>query len=66
MRLLTNLKMNTTNTLKLNTRYVSINGIHPPNVVQPLPHYPEKREREVRWKEELVEVRFYKPDASIK
>ena len=30
------------------------------------PHYPEKRERKVRWKKELVEVRFYKPDASIK
>ena len=66
MRSLTNLKMNTTKSLKLNKRYVSINGILAPNVVQPLPHYPEKREREVTWKEELVEVRFYKPDASIK
>ena len=66
MRSLTNLKMNITKSLKLNKRYVSINGILPPNVVQPLPHYPEKREHSVRWKEELVEVRFYKPDASIK
>lgn len=66
MRSLTNLKMNITKSLKLNKRYVSINGILPPNVVQPLPHYPEKRERKVRWKKELVEVRFYKPDASIK
>ena len=65
MRLLTNLKMKTTETLKLNKRSASINGILPPNFVQPLPHYPEKRERKVRWKNELVEVRFYKPDASI-
>ena len=49
-----------------NKRSASINGILTPNVVQPLPHYPEKRERKVSWKEELVEVRFYKPDASIK
>ena len=66
MRLLTNLKMMTTKTLKLNKRSASINGILPCNFVQLRPHYPEKRERKVRWKKELVEVRFYKPDASIK
>ena len=63
MRLLTNLKMNKTKTIKFSA---SINGILPSTFVQPLPHYPEKRERKVSWKEELVEVRFYKPDASIK
>ena len=66
MRLLTNLKMMTTKTLKLNKCSASINGILPSNFVQLRPHYPEKRERKVRWKKELVEVRFYKPDASIK
>ena len=65
MRLLTNLKMMTTKTL-FNKFFASINGILPSNFVQPRPHYPEKRERKVRWKKELVEVRFYKPDASIK
>ena len=58
--------MNTTKTLKFNKFSASINGILPHSFVQPLPHYPEKRERKVSWKEELVEVRFYKPDASIK
>ena len=62
MRLLTNLKMKTTKTLFS----AFINGILPSIFVQPLPHYPEKRERKVRWKKELVEVRLYKPDASIK
>ena len=66
MRLLTNLKMMTTKTIKFNKRSAYINGILPSNFVQPLPHYPEKRERKVSWKEELVEVRFYKPDAYIK
>ena len=58
--------MKTTKTLKFNKRSASINGILPCNFVQLRPHYPEKRERKVRWKKELVEVRFYKPDASIK
>ena len=66
MRLLTNLKMKTTETLKLNKRSASINGILPPNFVQPLPHYPEKRERKVRWKNQLVEVRFYKPERKVR
>ena len=56
----------TTKTIQFNKRSASINGIVHSNFVQPLPHYPEKRERKVRWKNELVEVRFYKPDASIK
>ena len=59
MRLLTNLKMNKTKTIKFSA---SINGILPSTFVQPLPHYPEKRERKVRWKNKMVEVRFYKPD----
>ena len=66
MLLLTNLKMITTTTFKLNKFSAFINGILPSIFVQPLPHYPEKRERKVRWKKELVEVRLYKPDASIK
>ena len=66
MRLLTNVKMNTTKTFKFNKFSAFINGILPSIFVQPLPHYPEKRERKVRWKKELVEVRLYKPDASIK
>ena len=50
----------------INQFFASINGILPSNFVRLRPHYPEKRERKVRWKKELVEVRFYKPDASIK
>ena len=62
----TNHKMKTTKTFKFNKFSAFINGILPSIFVQPLPHYPEKRERKVRWKKELVEVRLYKPDASIK
>ena len=63
MRLLTNLKMNKTKTIKFSA---SINGILPSTFVQPLPHYPEKRERKVRWKNELVQVRFYKPERKVR